>query len=155
MVGSNGEVGDRAADAPTTVTSPAAEVEVPALFPDAGEFLYVRSIGAYRACSQDREGFKCTLGRERQREVWMSPTQPGFVRVGSGETPTEDLGRTALFIGNRRFTRAELLEYRPSGAEMLRDLQADRNPGQGGDTVTYPFVQITDVLREGMAPPAV
>src|SRR3712207_7066414 len=38
------------------------------------------------------------------------------------------------------------------GEELLEDLQRRREPGQGNGGASYPFVQITDALREAPTP---
>jgi hypothetical protein len=131
---------------------PAPVAAPPSLFPAPGEFLYVRSRGAYLSCTMDGDHRGCVMQPQHTREVWISETAPGRLEEGGG-TPTS-LGASRLVIGNRMFTHAELAAYAPTPEALLAELTAGRQPGQGGDTPSYAFVQITDALREAAVPPA-
>ena len=142
----DGRAGSAAAPSPTTA---------PNLFPAPDQYLYVRSKGAYLSCSEDVGHRACTLGPGRVREIWLSETRNGVLREGPASGGPGDIGHSSLYLGNRRFTHAELAVYAPTGPELLRELQAGRVPGQGNGGASYPFVQLTDALREAAMPPAV
>jgi hypothetical protein len=125
----------------------------PSLFPKPGQFLYVRSRGAYLSCAMDGPHPGCTRQPQHTREVWISETGSGRLQEGGGAP--QSLGASRLYIGNRAFTHAELAAYAPTAQALLAGLKAGRQPGQGGKTPSYAYVQITDALREAAVPPAV
>ncbi len=131
--------------------SPAA-VEAPSLFPAPDAFLYVRSKGAYLSCAEDGPQPGCKLQPARVREVWLSEKGDSVLQEGSR---TDALGHQNLYLGNRRFTHDELAAYAPTGPQLLRELQDGRQAGQGNGGASYPFVELTDALREAAMPPAV
>jgi hypothetical protein len=131
---------------------PAAEApaQAPSLFPAPDEFLYVRSRSSYLVCGGGELGAeaKCRLGDERTRESWVSARGRGLIIETTDGAPRRTrIGDISLTIGNRRFTHAELAAYRPTGRELLEDLQRGRQPGQGNGGASYPYTQITDALR--------
>jgi hypothetical protein len=127
--------------------------QAPSLFPQPDQFLYVRSRGAYLACSMDGPHPGCKMQPQRTREIWISESGQGRL-LESGSKPTA-LSRSRLYIGNRAFTHAQLATYAPTPQDLLAELKAGRQPGQGGNTRSYAYIQITDALREAAAPPAV
>ena len=50
----------------------------------------------------------------------------------------------AVNYGNRRFSHREMATYAPTGAQLLGELQAGREPGQGNGGASYPYVELTD-----------
>jgi hypothetical protein len=59
-----------------------------------------------------------------------------------------ELSPSAIYLGNRRFTHDEILAYHPTPPELLEMLQKGRIGKQGNGGASYPFVQLTDALRE-------
>lgn len=128
----------------------------PSLFPASDQFLYVRSKGAYLQCRQLKRSMTCKMGPERSREVWLSEARPGLlVERPSRFRKAVALQQHAIYLGNRKFTHAEIASYAPSGAALLAELQAGRVSGQGNGGASYPYVQLTDALRETAMPVAV
>jgi hypothetical protein len=145
--------GSAGPDQPSFSSRPKPVAQAPSLFPQPDQFLYVRSRGAYLSCSMDGPHPGCKMQPQRTREVWVSESGQGRLLEG-GSRPTA-LGRSRLYIGNRAFTHAELATYAPTPQDLLAELKAGRQPGQGGNTRSYAYIQITDALREAAVPPAV
>ncbi|WP_205695460.1 CU044_5270 family protein [Conexibacter sp. SYSU D00693] len=149
VLGGGGEPdGGAAASQTLTTTAAAPAPEAPSLFPPPDEFLYVKTRSQYLSCTLDGPNPGCEMQPRRVREVWMSEQRDSRLVERPGTTTPEGLGRTQLVLGNRRFSHQELAAYAPTPRELLDELQRGRAPGQGGETATYPFVQITDALRE-------
>jgi hypothetical protein len=159
VVALGGEDRDRhAAQGTMGATTPARATPSapPSLFPAPDQYLYVQSVGRYLTCSVSSDTQRCTMGPRRTREVWLSERHDGRLVEDPSSTPVPtDLGHAQLWLGNRRFTHDELAAYAPTGAELLAALQAGHLRGQGGDAPSYPYVQLTDALREAAMPPAV
>lgn len=134
-------------------STPKSVAQAASLFPAPNQYLYVRSRGAYLSCSMDGPHPGCKMQPQRTREIWISESGQGRL-LESGSKPSA-LGRSRLYIGNRAFTHAQLATYAPTPQGLLAELTAGRQPGQGGDTPSYAYIQITDALREAAAPPAV
>lgn len=146
-----GVASHQAASADMPAAAPA-----PALFPTPDEFLYVRSRGAYLQCHQTKRSITCRMGPERSREIWLSESQRGLLV----ERPAQfrkalALQRHVIYLGNRKFTHDEMASYAPTPAALLAELQSGRAAGQGNGGASYPYVQLTDALREAALPVAV
>lgn len=128
----------------------------PALFPKANEFLYVRSRGAFLTCRFDRVA-KCKMQPRRLREVWMSERRDGLLveRPSPVRRSRILVQPRSIHLGNRRFSRREMAAYAPTGPGLLAELQAGREPGQRNGGASYPYVELTDALREAALPPKV
>jgi len=134
--------------------APAAEPQ--SLFPEPNQFLYVRSKGAFMNCRM-KKATTCRLGPRRVREVWLSERRDGLLieRPSTLGRSRVGLKRTRLYLGNRLFAHSALATYAPTGAQLLAELQSGRVPGQGNGGASYPFVELTDALREAAMPVSV
>lgn len=135
-------------------TVPAA---APSLFPAANTFLYVRSKGAFLTCQVGNRPMSCRMQPRRLRELWVSERRDGLLverPSGVGRSPIVVRPRS-IYLGNRRFSHREMAAYAPTGAQLLGELQAGRAPGQGNGGASYPYVELTDALREAAMPPKV
>lgn len=143
--------------APEHTGGGAETASVPSLFPPSDEFLYVRSRGRAMVCRETPGPRSCRPGPERVREIWVSEWRFGRVSERPPSGLPSRLAPLDLYVGDRRFTRAQLAAYRPSARELLRELRRDRGPGQRirDRGASYPFVQLTDALRETPMPPTV
>ena len=124
------------------------------LFPAPNQFLYVRSRGAYLTCKFEARARACWMQPRRLREVWVSERREGLLverPAGVLRRPSA-LGPRRIYLGNRRFTHRAMATYAPTGAQLLAELQEGRAPGQGSGGASYPYVQLTDALREAAMP---
>jgi hypothetical protein len=171
------------ATAPTTAAAAleqaarAAEAASPA-FPRPDQFFYTKSISTYLACSLGRPGSYCALSSSR-RESWASQNRRGEVRttilgvswpspaehrkwVAAGRPRVSAAPRTgvmhaapnhAFYIGNQRYSAAQMRDFDLSGAELFRQLRDGLQKGQGPSPDGELFVQINDALRDQPASP--
>ncbi len=103
-------------------------------------------------------GDRTTLNTRTYRR-WLSLTRPGRIETGttspSGERAEvpDATGRLHIFIGNERFSAAELAAFDPTPRELYRRLRNGVSPGQGSSPEAEVFVQIVDALRDTPLPP--
>ncbi len=147
LVGQTQVSGAHGSTAPSSASAPS-------LFPAPSEFLYVRSRGAFLTCKFEARASACRMQPRRLREVWVSERRAGLLV----ERPAGVLRRPSalqpqrIYLGNRRYTHREIGAFAPTGAQLLADLQEGRAPGQGNGGASYPYVQLTDALREAAMP---
>lgn len=124
------------------------------LSPAPNQFLYVRSRGAFLGCTAGVRAKTCQMQPRRLRDVWVSERRHGLLieRPAGVVRPPSVLKPQRIHLGNRRYGRREIGAFAPTGAQLLADLQAGRAPGQGNGGASYPYVQLTDALREAAMP---
>ena len=128
-----------------------------ARIPRPDEYFYLEIRGTYRDGGAG-VGDPTTLNTRTYRR-WLSLTRPGRIETslaspsGQRAEVPDATGRLHMFIGNERFSAAELAAFDPTPRELYRRLLDGVSPGQGSSPEAEVFVQIVDALRDTPLPP--
>jgi hypothetical protein len=118
--------------------------------PNLDEYFLLEIRGTYLdvgACA----GMPTQLHTSRYRSR-QSETREGRVRT-SAKSPAGPLGRARYYIGNERFSHAQLAAFDPTPRELYERVLHGISPGQGSSPHAEVFVQLVDALRQTPLPP--
>ena len=125
--------------------------------PEPDEFYFLEIRGTYRDGSAVEGNETKTKLNTRTYRRWESLTRPGLIETGSRRTPFGGvIPKTPTghyFIGNERFSHAQLASFDPDPRELYRRLLDGVARGQGSSPVAEVFVQLVDALRDVPLPP--